>query len=162
MRQGAQYLLQVGREHRLFLLFFAFIKVVKKPTSSVKFGLSAIGWFLPQAAGLGRLKPNTLVLGFKNDWRDGDMMNVETYISMIQWVPRPSRLLHTSNVARLWCFPCVSSQWRLWLPVRCRYSAPDRGSGRVAYPRTRYSEVLIGNVKRPFNQIGLLGWSSIR
>lgn len=37
-----------------------------------------------KAAGLGRLKPNTLVLGFKNDWRDGDMMNVETYISMIQ------------------------------------------------------------------------------
>uniref|UniRef100_A0A3B4YAI0 Solute carrier family 12 member 2 n=1 Tax=Seriola lalandi dorsalis TaxID=1841481 RepID=A0A3B4YAI0_SERLL len=36
-----------------------------------------------RAAGLGRLKPNTLVLGFKNDWRDGDMMNVETYISMI-------------------------------------------------------------------------------
>ena len=42
--------------------------------------------FLLKAAGLGRLKPNTLVLGFKNDWRDGDMMNVETYISMIQWV----------------------------------------------------------------------------
>ncbi|XP_035524126.1 solute carrier family 12 member 2-like [Morone saxatilis] len=40
--------------------------------------------YLLQAAGLGRLKPNTLVLGFKNDWRDGDMMNVETYISMIQ------------------------------------------------------------------------------
>lgn len=39
-----------------------------------------------QASGLGRLKPNTLVLGFKNDWRDGDMMNVETYISMIQYV----------------------------------------------------------------------------
>ncbi|XP_019937467.1 solute carrier family 12 member 2 isoform X2 [Paralichthys olivaceus] len=39
--------------------------------------------YLLQAAGLGRLKPNTLVLGFKNDWRDGDMMNVETYITMI-------------------------------------------------------------------------------
>ncbi|XP_034048858.1 solute carrier family 12 member 2 isoform X2 [Thalassophryne amazonica] len=39
--------------------------------------------YLLQAAGLGRLKPNTLVLGFKNDWRDGDMMNVEVYISMI-------------------------------------------------------------------------------
>ncbi|XP_062291088.1 solute carrier family 12 member 2 isoform X2 [Scomber scombrus] len=39
--------------------------------------------YLLQAAGLGRLKPNTLVLGYKNDWRDGDMMNVETYISMI-------------------------------------------------------------------------------
>lgn len=41
------------------------------------------GWMF-QAAGLGRLRPNTLVLGFKNDWRDGDMMNVETYINMIQ------------------------------------------------------------------------------
>ncbi|KAF7648949.1 hypothetical protein LDENG_00149600 [Lucifuga dentata] len=39
--------------------------------------------FLLQAAGLGRLKPNMLVLGFKHDWRDGDMMNVETYITMI-------------------------------------------------------------------------------
>ncbi|XP_038126798.1 solute carrier family 12 member 2 isoform X1 [Cyprinodon tularosa] len=39
--------------------------------------------YLLQAAGLGRLRPNTLVLGFKNDWRDGDMMNVETYINMI-------------------------------------------------------------------------------
>ncbi|XP_028274252.1 solute carrier family 12 member 2 isoform X1 [Parambassis ranga] len=39
--------------------------------------------YLLQAAGLGRLKPNTLVMGFKNDWRDGDMMNVEMYISMI-------------------------------------------------------------------------------
>ncbi|XP_054614108.1 solute carrier family 12 member 2 [Dunckerocampus dactyliophorus] len=39
--------------------------------------------FLLQATGLGRLKPNTLVLGFKNDWRDGDMMNVETYMSII-------------------------------------------------------------------------------
>lgn len=52
--------------------------------SSVKFGLSVTGHFPAQAAGLGRLKPNTLVMGFKNDWRDGDMMNVETYISMIQ------------------------------------------------------------------------------
>uniref|UniRef100_A0A8C5B8A1 Solute carrier family 12 member 2 n=1 Tax=Gadus morhua TaxID=8049 RepID=A0A8C5B8A1_GADMO len=39
--------------------------------------------YLLQAAGLGRLRPNTLVFGYKNDWRDGDMMNVETYINMI-------------------------------------------------------------------------------
>ncbi|XP_076020450.1 solute carrier family 12 member 2 [Genypterus blacodes] len=39
--------------------------------------------YLLQAAGLGRLRPNTLVLGYKNDWRDGDMMNVEMYMSMI-------------------------------------------------------------------------------
>ncbi|XP_072514654.1 solute carrier family 12 member 2 isoform X1 [Salminus brasiliensis] len=39
--------------------------------------------YLLQAAGLGRLKPNTLVLGFKNDWRNSDMKETETYINMI-------------------------------------------------------------------------------
>uniref|UniRef100_G3PPB7 Solute carrier family 12 member 2 n=1 Tax=Gasterosteus aculeatus aculeatus TaxID=481459 RepID=G3PPB7_GASAC len=29
--------------------------------------------FLMQAVGLGRLKPNTLVMGFKNNWSDGDI-----------------------------------------------------------------------------------------
>uniref|UniRef100_A0A8B9KCY5 Solute carrier family 12 member 2-like n=1 Tax=Astyanax mexicanus TaxID=7994 RepID=A0A8B9KCY5_ASTMX len=39
--------------------------------------------YLLQAAGLGRLKPNTLVFGFKNNWRDGDMRDVETYINTV-------------------------------------------------------------------------------
>ncbi|XP_051971596.1 solute carrier family 12 member 2 [Xyrauchen texanus] len=39
--------------------------------------------FLLQAAGLGRLRPNTLVLGFKNSWRTGDIKDVETYINVI-------------------------------------------------------------------------------
>ncbi|KAG7481459.1 hypothetical protein MATL_G00066950 [Megalops atlanticus] len=39
--------------------------------------------YLLQAAGLGRLRPNTLVIGFKNNWRNGDMKDVETYINMI-------------------------------------------------------------------------------
>ncbi|XP_067289783.1 solute carrier family 12 member 2 isoform X3 [Pseudorasbora parva] len=39
--------------------------------------------YLLQAAGLGRLRPNTLVLGFKNDWRFGDIKDVETYINLI-------------------------------------------------------------------------------
>uniref|UniRef100_A0AAY4B2J7 Solute carrier family 12 member 2 n=1 Tax=Denticeps clupeoides TaxID=299321 RepID=A0AAY4B2J7_9TELE len=39
--------------------------------------------FLLQAAGLGRLKPNTLVLGFKNNWRECDLKEVETYINLI-------------------------------------------------------------------------------
>uniref|UniRef100_A0A8C9WPE6 Solute carrier family 12 member 2 n=1 Tax=Scleropages formosus TaxID=113540 RepID=A0A8C9WPE6_SCLFO len=38
---------------------------------------------LLQAAGLGRLKPNTLVIGFKNNWQNGDMKDVETYVNMI-------------------------------------------------------------------------------
>ncbi|KAG7476486.1 hypothetical protein MATL_G00083470 [Megalops atlanticus] len=39
--------------------------------------------YLMQASGLGRLKPNTLVLGFKNNWREGDMKDVETYVNVI-------------------------------------------------------------------------------
>ncbi|KAL4617673.1 Na-K-2Cl cotransporter-like [Arapaima gigas] len=39
--------------------------------------------YLLQAAGLGRLKPNTLVIGFKNNWSDGEMKDVETYINLI-------------------------------------------------------------------------------
>ncbi|KAI4882670.1 hypothetical protein NFI96_014659 [Prochilodus magdalenae] len=39
--------------------------------------------YLLQATGLGRLKPNTLVLGFKNDWSSSDMKDTEVYINMI-------------------------------------------------------------------------------
>ncbi|KAF7701293.1 solute carrier family 12 member 2 isoform X1 [Silurus meridionalis] len=39
--------------------------------------------YLLQAAGLGRLRPNTLVLGFKNDWQNADMRDTETYINML-------------------------------------------------------------------------------
>ncbi|XP_008334684.1 solute carrier family 12 member 2 isoform X1 [Cynoglossus semilaevis] len=38
---------------------------------------------LLQAVGLGRLKPNTLVMGFKNNWREGDMRDLEIYINTI-------------------------------------------------------------------------------
>ncbi|TRY56775.1 hypothetical protein DNTS_032963 [Danionella cerebrum] len=39
--------------------------------------------YMLQAAGLGRLRPNTLVIGFKNDWQIGDIKEVETYINLI-------------------------------------------------------------------------------
>ncbi|XP_063066604.1 solute carrier family 12 member 2 [Engraulis encrasicolus] len=39
--------------------------------------------YLLQAVGLGRLKPNTLVLGYKNNWMDGDLNDVERYINLI-------------------------------------------------------------------------------
>ncbi|XP_059193000.1 solute carrier family 12 member 2-like [Centropristis striata] len=39
--------------------------------------------FLMQAVGLGRLKPNTLVMGFKTNWSEGDMRDVEIYINTI-------------------------------------------------------------------------------
>uniref|UniRef100_A0A3Q2T4N5 Solute carrier family 12 member 3 n=1 Tax=Fundulus heteroclitus TaxID=8078 RepID=A0A3Q2T4N5_FUNHE len=38
---------------------------------------------LLQASGLGKLKPNTLVLGFKTNWRDGAPESIEDYISTI-------------------------------------------------------------------------------
>ncbi|KAM7018737.1 solute carrier family 12 member 2 [Tautogolabrus adspersus] len=39
--------------------------------------------FLMQAVGLGRLKPNTLVMGYKNNWSEGDMRDLEIYIHTI-------------------------------------------------------------------------------
>ncbi|XP_041643892.1 solute carrier family 12 member 2 [Cheilinus undulatus] len=39
--------------------------------------------FLMQAVGLGRLRPNTLVMGYKNNWSEGDMRDLEIYISTI-------------------------------------------------------------------------------
>ncbi|KAG5280476.1 hypothetical protein AALO_G00060460 [Alosa alosa] len=39
--------------------------------------------YLLQATGLGRLKTNTLVLGYKNNWREGEMKDVEIYINTI-------------------------------------------------------------------------------
>ncbi|XP_039996550.1 solute carrier family 12 member 10, tandem duplicate 1 isoform X2 [Xiphias gladius] len=38
---------------------------------------------LMQASGLGKLKPNTLVLGFKTDWRESSPESIEDYISTI-------------------------------------------------------------------------------
>ncbi|MEE6459730.1 hypothetical protein FKM82_000719 [Ascaphus truei] len=39
--------------------------------------------YLMQAAGLGRMRPNTLVLGFKNNWLQSDMKEVEIYINLL-------------------------------------------------------------------------------
>ncbi|NP_001116071.1 solute carrier family 12 member 2 L homeolog [Xenopus laevis] len=38
--------------------------------------------YLMQAAGLGRMRPNTLVVGFKKNWSQCDMREVETYINL--------------------------------------------------------------------------------
>nr|DBA23309.1 TPA: hypothetical protein GDO54_014236 [Pyxicephalus adspersus] len=39
--------------------------------------------YLMQAAGLGRMRPNTLVVGFKKNWIQSDMKDVETYINLL-------------------------------------------------------------------------------
>uniref|UniRef100_A0A674BLF1 Solute carrier family 12 member 2 n=1 Tax=Salmo trutta TaxID=8032 RepID=A0A674BLF1_SALTR len=48
--------------------------------------------YLLQATGLGRLKPNTLVMGFKNNWSDGEMKDIKcSEICLI--APSPDELL---------------------------------------------------------------------
>lgn len=37
-----------------------------------------------QATGLGRLKPNILMMGFKKDWRTTKQPEVETYVGVLQ------------------------------------------------------------------------------
>ncbi|XP_053573436.1 solute carrier family 12 member 1 [Bombina bombina] len=38
---------------------------------------------LLQASGLGRMKPNTLVIGFKKDWKNASPMDLENYVGML-------------------------------------------------------------------------------
>lgn len=78
LRQGAQYLLQVTAHHQWHL-------AVSRDEDPGYIGVTCFV-VNSQTTGLGRLKPNTLVFGFKNNWRDGEMKDVETYINTIQWV----------------------------------------------------------------------------
>lgn len=39
---------------------------------------------LLQTAGLGKLKPNTLMLGFKVDWHSSDLEQVTNYVQIVQ------------------------------------------------------------------------------
>uniref|UniRef100_A0AAX7UJS6 Solute carrier family 12 member 10, tandem duplicate 1 n=1 Tax=Astatotilapia calliptera TaxID=8154 RepID=A0AAX7UJS6_ASTCA len=41
--------------------------------------------FCSKASGLGKLKPNTLVLGFKSNWRESSPESIEDYINTIYW-----------------------------------------------------------------------------
>lgn len=38
---------------------------------------------LVQSQGLGKLRPNTLMLGFKNDWQTVDEEDVHNYVGII-------------------------------------------------------------------------------
>lgn len=60
-----------------------------------------------QTTGLGRLKPNTLVVGFKNNWRDGEMKEVETYINTLQWVSNGFIIPNRRSEIRLSSDVCV-------------------------------------------------------
>lgn len=67
-----------------------------------------------QGAGLGRLNPNVLLMGFKSDWQSGSPHAAHSYIGILQWVCATNKI-HRMNIV-----PCKS-----WLPVfqRCLWSA---------------------------------------
>uniref|UniRef100_A0A670J579 Solute carrier family 12 member 3 n=1 Tax=Podarcis muralis TaxID=64176 RepID=A0A670J579_PODMU len=57
---------------------------------------------LMQVSGLGRLKPNTMVLGFKQDWQTDSPQNLENYVGIIQpCTPFPSGGRDLSTKKRL-------------------------------------------------------------
>lgn len=41
-----------------------------------------------QGAGLGRIKPNVVMIGFKKDWRSDTLQAAHNYIGILQWVER--------------------------------------------------------------------------
>ena len=37
-----------------------------------------------QLSGLGKLRPNTVVIGFKNNWKNSTEQEIEEYVNIIQ------------------------------------------------------------------------------
>lgn len=44
-------------------------------------------FFSPEAAGLGKMRPNILALGYKRDWQVAAPQSVEDYVGILQYVP---------------------------------------------------------------------------
>uniref|UniRef100_A0A3Q3DZK0 Solute carrier family 12 member 3 n=1 Tax=Hippocampus comes TaxID=109280 RepID=A0A3Q3DZK0_HIPCM len=92
--------------------------------------------FLLQSVGLGRLKPNTLVLGFKNNWMEGQMNDVETYINIIhdafdlQFGMVILRLAEGLDVSHIQ----GQGQWQRW-PGRSPKQQHPATHGNVMQPR---------------------------
>jgi len=40
--------------------------------------------FYLQALGVGKLRPNTLMLGYKSNWQNSDPMEMEEYVNIIE------------------------------------------------------------------------------
>uniref|UniRef100_A0A670ZLQ8 Solute carrier family 12 member 3 n=1 Tax=Pseudonaja textilis TaxID=8673 RepID=A0A670ZLQ8_PSETE len=67
---------------------------------------------LMQVSGLGRLKPNTIVLGYKNDWQTDSPPNLENYVGIIQELDEGySIAIHKASLVK-W-FMHLARKWEL-------------------------------------------------
>ena len=98
LRIGTQVLLQVNNSRLIWVTnnqIFGFISSGKKSKS--KDTLSKLIHFIEgivwmqcmnylsfQALGIGKLRPNTLFLGYKSDWQKADPEDLEDYFNIIQ------------------------------------------------------------------------------
>uniref|UniRef100_A0A3Q3DFS8 Solute carrier family 12 member 3 n=1 Tax=Hippocampus comes TaxID=109280 RepID=A0A3Q3DFS8_HIPCM len=91
-------------------------------------------FLLQVSVGLGRLKPNTLVLGFKNNWMEGQMNDVETYINIIhdafdlQFGMVILRLAEGLDVSHIQ----GQGQWQLMARLLTKTAAPGDAGERLS------------------------------
>lgn len=70
----------------------------------------------PQAAGLGKMRPNTLVLGYKRDWQTASPQSLEDYVGILQYG-------HANPSAPWGCrHPVVAPHWCGDTVATCRGS----------------------------------------
>lgn len=53
---------------------------------AIEVGVFVYVYFVLQLSGLGKIRPNTLVVGFKNNWTKCSDEEVEEYVSLLQCV----------------------------------------------------------------------------
>lgn len=91
-----------------------------------------------QGAGLGRIKPNVLLLGFKKDWRSDTPQAAHNYIGILQWVQWG--LIHLILCVCVYFGTIVISsdnhkvvhrvfQWCIWPAVRRVCAENEGGTG---------------------------------
>lgn len=76
----------------------------------------------PQAAGLGKMRPNTLVLGYKRDWQTASPQSLEDYVGILQYghanPSAPWGCRHPVVAPQLVWGHCGHMQ-RVWLGWQC-------------------------------------------
>lgn len=82
LRLGARHLLQVGYEKNNKALALCSGHIIITITLIVMGPIYLTSTFF-KASGLGKLKPNTLVMGFKANWRESAPESIEDYINTI-------------------------------------------------------------------------------
>lgn len=86
LRRNMKAFCNLVQEHNFFQGVRSMIQV--KFAVFCLFSLVLITYFLIQSSGIGKLRPNIIMLGFKTDWTESEHGRVSDYFKTIQYAIR--------------------------------------------------------------------------